>query len=116
MTGHQREQADRFGVEVFDMRRWCAGERYVLRHPVYISIDVDVLDPAFAPGVSHREGGGMSVRDVVQALHAIDLPVVGADVVEYNPRRDVEDVTAPACSKFVKELMGIMHLHPVGVT
>lgn len=113
MTGHLREQAERFGVEVFDMRRWCAGERYVLRHPVYVSIDVDVLDPAFAPGVSHRESGGMSVRDVVQALHAIELPVVGADVVEYNPRRDVEDVTAPACAKFVKELMGIMYLHPV---
>ena len=111
-TGHQRDQAARFGVEVLDMRSWTDGRRYTLRHPVYVSIDVDVLDPAFAPGVSHREAGGLSVRDVVHALHAIDVPVVGADVVEYNPRRDIEDVTAPACSKFVKELIAAMHLHP----
>ncbi|MEO6446987.1 MAG: agmatinase [Gemmatimonadaceae bacterium] len=113
LTGHQREQADRFGVDVLDMRRWVAGERYVLRHPVYISLDMDVLDPGFAPGVSHRESGGMSPREVLGILHAVDQPLVGADVVEYNPRRDLEDVTAPACAKFVKELIAGMHLHPV---
>lgn len=114
MSGHQREQADRFGVEVVDMRRWVAGERYVLRHPVYISLDIDVLDPAFAPGVSHREAGGLSVREVLTILHAIDRPVVGGDLVEYNPRRDLEEVTAPACAKLVKEMISAMHLHPLG--
>jgi arginase len=108
MTGHQREQADRFGVEVIDMRRWAAGVRPSLRHPVYISLDVDVLDPAYAPGVSHREPGGLSVRDVLGVLHAIDVPIVGADLVEYNPRRDLDGVTATVCGKLLKELLGVM--------
>lgn len=113
MTGHQREQADRFGVDVIDMRHWIAGDRFILRHPVYLSLDVDVLDPAFAPGVSHREPGGLSVREVLGLVQGIDQPLVGADLVEYNPRRDVEDLTAPVCAKLVKEIISAMHLHPL---
>src|SRR4029077_15900235 len=59
MTGHQRAQADRFGVEVITMRSWQEGVRPRLAAPLYISIDLDGLDPAFAPGVSHREPGGL---------------------------------------------------------
>lgn len=112
MTRHQREQADRFGVEVIDMRGWTAGERFTLRHPVYVSLDVDVLDPAFAPGVSHREPGGMSVREVLGVVQGIDRPIVGADLVEYNPRRDHDSVTATVCAKLIKEVLGTMHLRP----
>ncbi len=108
MTGHQRAQADRYGVEVIDMRRWMAGDRYQLRHPVYLSLDIDVLDPAFAPGVSHREPGGLSVREVLGIVQAIDQPIVGADLVEYNPRRDVNGLTAPVCAKLVKEIVAAM--------
>jgi arginase len=108
MTGHQREQAARFGVEVIDMRAWLAGRRPALRHPAWISLDVDVLDPAFAPGVSHREPGGLSVRDVLALLQAVEVPVVGADLVEYNPDRDVDALTAPVCAKLLKELLSVM--------
>ena len=59
MNGHQREQARRFGVETIDMRAWAAGSRPEVTGPVYVSIDLDGLDPAFAPGVSHREPGGL---------------------------------------------------------
>ncbi|MBC7896813.1 MAG: agmatinase [Cytophagaceae bacterium] len=107
-TRHQREQAVRFGVDVIDMRRWAAGDRPSLRHPVYISLDVDVLDPASAPGVSHREGGGLTTREVVTQLHAVRVPIVGADLVEYNPSRDLGDVTASACAKLLKELLATM--------
>ncbi|MFN8670064.1 MAG: agmatinase [Gemmatimonadaceae bacterium] len=110
MTRHQREQADRFGVDVVDMRRWVAGERFALRHPVYLSLDVDVLDPAFAPGVSHREPGGLSVREVLSVVQGIDQPMVGADLVEYNPRRDLDEVTAPVCAKLIKEIVAQMQL------
>jgi arginase len=113
MTGHQRQQADRFGVEVIDMQAWAGGRRPALRHPVYISLDVDVLDPAFAPGVSHREAGGLTTREVVTVLQAIDVPVVGADLVEFNPRRDVGDLTASACAKLLKELIAAMLRHPL---
>jgi arginase len=58
MIRHQREQAEKFGVEVVEMRALPAFEKLKADGPVYISFDIDVLDPAFAPGVSHREPGG----------------------------------------------------------
>ena len=108
MSGVQRPQVERFGVEVVDMSRWVRGARWTLRHPVYLSLDIDVLDPAFAPGVSHREPGGLSVREVLSIVHAIEQPIVGADLVEYNPRRDVDDVTAPVAAKLLKEILATM--------
>jgi agmatinase len=113
MSRHQREQADRFGVDVIDMRRWVAGDRPALVHPVWISLDVDVLDPAFAPGVSHREGGGLTTREVVTQLQAVAVPIVGADLVEYNPSRDVDGITASACAKLLKALLAAMIEHPL---
>ena len=108
MTGHQRAQADRFGVEVIDMRAWEAGVRPTVEGPLYVSIDMDVFDPAFAPGVSHREPGGLSARDVLGVLQRLPGPIVGADIVEFNPGEDAMGLTAPLCAKLVKELAGRM--------
>lgn len=107
-TGHQREQAARFGVETIEMRTVPACERLEIHGPIYVSFDIDVLDPAFAPGVSHREPGGMSVREAITHLHAIVGTIVGADVVEYNPERDVAGMTATVAAKVVKEILGKM--------
>lgn len=104
MTGHQREQADRYGVEVIDMRAWYTGARPTIEGPVYISIDLDGIDPAFAPGVSHREPGGLTVREVIGLVQGTSGALVGADVVELNPRRDPEGLTAGVAAKLVKEL------------
>jgi arginase family enzyme len=108
MNGHQREQAARFGVEVIEMKSLPAYERLKIQGPVYISFDMDVLDPAFAPGVSHREPGGMSVRQAITHLHAISGTIVGADVVEYNSAQDISDLTATVAAKIVKEILGQM--------
>jgi len=108
MNAHQRKQADRFGVEVVEMRELPALEKLKLAGPVYVSFDVDVLDPAFAPGISHREPGGMSVREAVSHLHAITGDIVGADIVEYNPKQDVSQLTAIVCAKILKEILGKM--------
>jgi arginase len=108
MNGHQREQAARFGVEVVEMRSLPAFDRLKIRGAVYISFDMDVLDPAFAPGVSHREPGGMTVREAITHLHAIEGDIVGADVVEYNPSQDVSGMTATVAAKIVKEILGKM--------
>jgi arginase family enzyme len=67
---------------------------------------MDVLDPAFAPGISHREPGGMSVREAIAHLHAITGDIVGADIVEYNPKQDVSKLTAMASAKILKEILG----------
>jgi arginase family enzyme len=83
-------------------------ERLKLTASVYVSFDIDVLDPAFAPGVSHREPGGMSVREAITHLHAIKGEVVGADVVEFNPKQDVSQLTAMVCAKILKEILGKM--------
>jgi arginase family protein len=110
MNAHQRSQADRFGVEVIDMRTWEAGTRPAVDGDVYLSIDLDGLDPAYAPGVSHREPGGLSVRDVLTLVQGVKGTLVGADVVEYNPRQDVAGTTATVAAKIVKEIAGRMLL------
>jgi arginase len=108
MTGHQREQAQKFGVELLEMQTLPALDKLTAASPVYVTFDTDVLDPAFAPGVSHREPGGMSVREAIAHLHAIRGNIVGADIVEYNPVRDVAGVTATVAAKILKEILGRM--------
>lgn len=108
LNQHQREQAERFGVEIVQMAELPAYRQLNIHNPVYISFDVDVLDPAFAPGVSHREPGGMSVRDAIAHLHAIEGTIVGADIVEYNPAQDVSGITATVAGKVLKEILGKM--------
>jgi arginase len=108
MVPHQREQAERFGVEVFEMHQLPVLQHLELAGPVYISFDLDALDPAFAPGVSHREPGGMSVREAITHLHAITGNIVGADIVEYNPRQDISQLTAMVAGRILKEIMGQM--------
>jgi agmatinase len=110
MVGHQRKQAEKFGVEVVEMRSLPAYDRLKVPGPVYISFDMDVLDPAFAPGVSHWEPGGMSVREAIAHLHAIEGEIVGADLVELNPMRDRSGLTATVATKILKEMLGKMIL------
>jgi arginase family enzyme len=66
------------------------------------------MDPAFAPGVSHREPGGLSVREVLSLVQETGGTLVGADVVEYNPRQDLGGITATVAAKIVKEIAGRM--------
>lgn len=108
LNAHQQAQAERFGVEMIDMAAWGRGERPAIDGPVYISLDLDGLDPAFAPGVSHHEPGGLTSREVLDLIHALPGPIIGADIVEYNPTRDVSGMTAAVAVKFVKELLGRM--------
>jgi agmatinase len=111
MTGHQREQAQKFGVEVIEMRHLPALDRMKVDGPIYISFDMDALDPAFAPGISHREPGGMSVREAIAHLHAITGKITGADIVEFNPAQDNTQITATVAAKLLKEILGKMILN-----
>jgi agmatinase len=104
LNRHCREQAERFGVEVVEMRHFAPDRVPIPDGPLYISIDLDGFDPAYAPGVSHHEPGGLTSRDVLAVLGRVRQPIVGADVVEYNPLRDVNGVTAILAAKLVKEL------------
>jgi agmatinase len=110
LNAHQRSQAAKHGVEILGADRWREALPLVarLRGPVYVSLDLDVLEPMLAPGVSHPEPGGPTIRDVLELIAAIKVPVVGADIVEYNPQNDVRDLTARVAAKFVKELVGVL--------
>ncbi len=105
---HHRQQAQRFGVEVIEARHCGDHLRFDLDTPVYVSFDIDGLDPAYAPGVSHREPGGLSTRQAINLLHTIEQPIVAADVVEYNPRCDLSNMTAIVAAKMLKEIGGMM--------
>lgn len=110
LNRHCREQAERFGVEIIEMRHFARDAVPIPTKPLYVSVDMDALDPAFAPGVSHHEPGGLSVRELLSVLHRIEAPIVGADVVEYNPTRDINGMTAVVAAKFVKELAAVAAL------
>jgi agmatinase len=105
MNSHQRDQAKRFGVEVIEMRQWTPGTAFEFNDPLYVSLDMDVFDPAFAPGVSHHEPGGFSSREVLNILYSAKAKLVGADIVEYNPTRDTNGITAALAAKFYKEIL-----------
>ena len=105
---HQREQAERLGVESLEMKDFTVGKIPDFENPVYLSIDMDGIDPAYAPGVSHLEPGGLSSRQVIEIIRKINTGIIGADIVEYNPERDVQDITAALAAKLMKEILGKM--------
>jgi len=109
MTPPQRAVADRYGVRCFGPGELADARAALPPGPVYVTLDLDGLDPAFAPGVSHREPGGLSVRDVLAIVREIEGPVVGADVVELNPLEDPSGMTATVAAKFVKEFASRLH-------
>ena len=108
MNDEQRRQVDKFGVTCIEMKDYRSKNLIELEGPVYISLDMDVLDPAYAPGVSHHEPGGMSTRKVLRLIQSIKSPIIGADIVEVNPDRDVNGMTAAVAAKFLKEIAGMM--------
>ena len=108
LNPHQRDQARRFGVEMHPMATYDPEAPLRFSNPVYISLDLDALDPAHAPGVSHREPGGLTARQVISLLQRLEGEVVGADLVEYNPVQDLGNTTAYLAAKLMKELLGRM--------
>ena len=91
------------------MKDWIDGTEIAFDGPLYISFDLDGLDPAFAPGVSHFEPGGLSTRQAIDIIQKVRAPdIVGADIVEYNPERDISGVTAMVCAKLFKEIVSRM--------
>jgi agmatinase len=108
LNAPQRAQVERFGVELVEMKDFRPDLVVVAAGPVYVSVDLDGLDPAAAPGVSHPEPGGLSTRDVIGVVQRLRGRVVGADVVELNPTRDTGGLTAAVAAKIAKELAARM--------
>ena len=107
LNPHQAVQAERFGVEIVRMLDFAPDTVPVLGGPLYISFDLDGLDPSVAPGVSHHEPGGLTVREVLAVLSRQTAAVAGADIVEFNPTRDINDMTATVAAKLVREIAAL---------
>ncbi len=108
LNTHQKEQAKKYGVTIVEMKDFDFNFIQNLPSPLYISIDLDVLDPAFAPGVSHHEPGGMTSRQLIKIIQNLSCEIIGADIVEYNPVRDLHNMTAMVAYKIFKELVAKM--------
>jgi len=100
---HCRE-LDRIGVdEVIDRLRERVGD-----HPLYVSVDVDVMDPAHAPATGTPEAGGMTSRELLAVLRGFaGLNLVGADVVEVAPAYDLAEITGVAAANVAYELVSL---------
>ena len=108
LNDRQRGNAEKLGVAITEMKDFDTFTMPKFENPLYLSLDMDALDPAFAPGVSHHEPGGLNTRQVIDILQSINVPLVGADIVEYNPTRDVNDMTAMVCAKLFREIISKM--------
>ena len=91
------------------MRRRLAGG------PVYVSVDIDVLDPAHAPGTGTPEAGGMTSRELLHTLRALSgLDIVGADIVEVSPAYDHAEITGIAAAHVAYELLSVLAVNRCG--
>ena len=108
VTREQREFGKDFPVQMFEMKDLNQIPCLEITRPLYISFDMDALDPAFAPGVSHHEPGGLSTRQVLNILHSLKADIIGMDCVELNPERDPSGITAAAGVKVIMEVMGMV--------
>ena len=105
-TGEHRAKVLKHGIRMIEMKDIKDNLCLEFSNPLYISFDLDALDPAFAPGVSHHEPGGLSSRQALSILQRLKARIVGLDVVELNPERDVSGITAAAAVKIIKEVLG----------
>lgn len=106
-TPPQRAVAQEAGIH--SVPAWeVARFSFAAQTPVYVSFDVDVLDPAFAPGCGNPVPGGLSTRQVLEALQRVQAPIVGLDIVEVNPLLDAQGITALAAACVVIESLGAM--------
>ena len=106
ITATHRAAALKGGVRMVEMKDIQDPLHLRFANPVYISFDLDALDPAFAPGVSHHEPGGLTTRQALQVIQSLKGRIVGLDVVELNPARDPSSITAAAAFKIIKETAG----------
>ncbi len=107
-TPEQARFAEEHGISIIDVveARRNPGIN-VSASPVYLSFDLDVLDPAYAPGVGNPEPGGLSTRELIDTVRSLNVEVAGFDVVELVPSHDPSGVTALAAAKIVREVLGL---------
>ena len=98
--------------EVLEPFRDCLAE--LGQYPVYVTIDIDVVDPAFAPGTGAPEPVGCTPREIMEVIHLLGcLNIVGVDIVELSPPQDYGDITAILVAKLVRETLLSIRCEPL---
>jgi arginase family enzyme len=107
-TRHQRERRRRFGVEVHEIRPRPWRLPLVFEVPLYVFIGLDILDPAFAPGVPHFKPGGLSTRERIDGLQGLKASLAGADIVTFNPRQGFSGCFAMAAAMLLDAVVDLI--------
>ncbi|TCP70293.1 agmatinase [Baia soyae] len=111
MTKEEVEYTEEAGIhffpfDVLEPLKSCLPE--LAGRPVYVTIDIDALDPAHAPGTGTPEPGGITTKELLASIHAIaksDLTIVGADLVEVAPAYDPTEQTPITAAKLIREML-----------
>ena len=120
-TNDQKEFADNAGITIITGKEFQRKGTVVTANlikkmftqtvdRIYLSIDLDILDPAFAPGLGNPEPGGLATREIIELIQELsNLPIFAFDIVELCPDYDQSNITAFAAAKVIKETLGIMN-------
>ncbi len=96
-------------MELFEVNTVKSIVDQIGKQPVYITIDLDVLDPSVFPGTGTPEPGGISFKEIIEAIKSLDtLNIIGADIVELSPNYDQTGISTAAACKVVRELSLVM--------
>ncbi|MFX0557092.1 arginase family protein [Maribacter sp. CXY002] len=87
LTSYQQEQADKYRVIIIQCKGFELRKMPKLKGPLYVSIDLDILGPAFAARVSHHGPGRLSTGQLLVIIQSINTTIVETDIVEYNPKK-----------------------------
>ena len=121
-TKEQREYANNSGIKTIYKNQFLEEKPETIANiikegfsgtveKIYLSIDLDILDPAFAPGLGNPEPGGLTTRELISFIQELsDLPIAVFDLVELVPTYDQSNITAFAAAKVIKETLGIMNV------
>jgi len=104
----QLEKARELGIHLITAYHLVSPEDLKFENPLYLSLDMDCLDPAFAPGIGNPVPGGLSTRELLDILKSVSGEIAAADIVEVVPEYDVSEITATAAARLVIEIAGLI--------
>lgn len=109
------EDSKKLGVKSFTIRDLKYRLKEVLKElpsgKTYVSIDIDVVDPAFAPGTGTPEVGGLTSFEIVEIIRSFDFSIIGFDVVEVSPPYDVSEITSMLGANIIYEGLSVLAKH-----
>ncbi|MCD6275615.1 MAG: agmatinase [Thermoplasmata archaeon] len=107
-TKEQMEFAEENGIEIITSSEIFKEKEIEIPFEwAYLSFDMDVLDPAYAPGVGNPEPGGLTTRELVEIIKNLNVGVISFDIVELNPHYDYKGITAFAAAKIIREVLAL---------